>query len=185
MRSVHQRFELLRRAQARVHTAWLHRPVPVEGGDFVHAVGRQARAVCGGVEGRQPERVHAEIGEGPRFDVSGHAREVTAHPVGPLGRVGQGRRIVAGVAVDEAVGHQHVDQRVVPHEVRARPAPEGQQKVLGHHAIIGAPFEVQRVLAVGQAGKVERPRPCGRIPRGSGQGGRRARRARARGAGMP
>ena len=65
VRGVHQRFELLRRAQARVHTARLHRPVAVEGGDFVHAVGRQARAVCGGVEGRQPERVHAEIGEGP------------------------------------------------------------------------------------------------------------------------
>ena len=62
----------------------------MEGGDFVHAVGRQARAVCGGVEGRQPERVHAEIGEGPRFDVSGHAREVTAHPVGPWAALGKG-----------------------------------------------------------------------------------------------
>ena len=185
MRGVHQRFELLWCAQARVHTAWLHRPVSVEGGDLVHAVGRQARAVCGGVEGRQPERVHAKIGEGPCFDVGGHAREVTAHPVCPLGRIGQGCRVVAGVAVDEAVGHQHVDQRVVPHEVRARSAPEGQQKVLGHHAIIGAPFEVQRVLPIGQAGKVERPRPRGRVPRRSGQGGRRARRARARGAGMP
>ena len=174
VRSVHQRFELIRRAQARVHTARLHRPVAVEGGDFVHAVGRQARAVCGGVEGREPERVHAEIGEGPCFDVSGHASEVTTHPVGPLGRVRQGRRIVAGVAVDETVGHQHVDQRVVPDEVGARPAPEGQQKVLGHHAVVGASFEVQRVLAVGQAGKVERPRPRARVPRGSGQGGRRA-----------
>ena len=185
VRSVHQRFELLWRAQARVHATRLHRPVPVEGGDFVHAVGRQARAVCGGVEGRQPERVHAEIGEGPRFDVSGHAREVTAHPVGPLGRVGQGCRVVAGVAVDEAVGHQHVDQRVVPHKVGARPAPEGQEQILSHHAIIGASFEVQRVLAVCEAGEVERPRPRGRVPCRSGQGGRRARRARARGAGMP
>ena len=185
VRGVHQRFELLRRAQARVHTARLHRPVAVEGGDLVHAVGRQARAVCGGVEGREPERVHAEIGEGPCFDVSGHASEVTAHPVGPLGRVGQGRRIVAGVAVDEPVGHQHVDQRVVPDEVGARPAPEGQQEVLGHHAVIGAPFEVERVLPVGQTGQIERPRPRGRVPCRSGQGGRRARRARARGAGMP
>ena len=185
VRSVHQRLELLWCAQAWVHTAWLHRPIPVEGGDLVHAVGRQARAVCGGVEGRQPKRVHAKIGEGPRFDVSGYACEVTAHPISPLGRVGQRRRIVAGVAVDEAVGHQHVDQRVVPHEVGTCPAPEGQQKVLGHHTVIGASFEVQRVLPIGQAGKVERPRPRGRVPCRSGKGSRRARWARARGAGMP
>ena len=174
VRSVHQRFELLWGAQARVHTAWLHRPVTVEGGDFVHAVGRQARAVRSGVEGRQPKRVYTEVGEGPCFDVSGHACEITSHPVRPLGRVGQGCWVVAGVAVDEPVGHQHVDQRVVPDEVGARPAPEGQQEIFGHHAILGASFEVQRVLAVGQAGEVQRPRPRGRVPRGSGQGGRRA-----------
>ena len=185
VRSVHQRFKLLWCAQARVHAAWLHRPVPVEGGDFVYAVGRETRAVCGGVEGRQPKRIHAEIGEGPRFDVSGHAREVSTHPVGPLGRVGQGRRIVAGVAVDEPVGHEHVDQRVVPDEVGARPAPKGQQKIFGHHAVLGASFEVQRVLPIRQAGEVERPRPRGRVPCRTGQSGRRARRARARGAGMP
>ena len=44
---------------------------------------------------------------------------------------------------------------------------------------------MQRVLPIGQTGKVERPRPRGRVPCRSGQGGRRARWARARGASMP
>ncbi len=185
MRGINQCFELLRRAQAWVYAAGLHRPIPVVGGDFVHAVGRQACAVCGGVEGRQPEGVHAKIGEGARFDVRGHACEITAHPVGPLGRVGQGGGVVADVPVDEAVGHQHVDQRIVPDEVCALPAPEGQQEVVGDHAVVGHPFEVKRVLTVRKTGKVERPRPRGRVPYGSAQGGWGARRARAGGASMP
>ena len=185
VRSIHQRLKLLRRTQAWVHAAWFHRPVAVVGRHFVHAVSRKARTVCGGVEGRQPERVHAHVGEGSRLDVGGHAGEIATHPIGPLGRFRQGRRVVAGVAVDETVGHQHVDQRIVPDEVRALPAPEGQQEVVRHRAVHGRSFEVQGVLSVRHASEVERPRPRRRVPHGSTQSGRRARRPRARGASMP
>ncbi len=124
----HKRLQLGISAQPRIHRPRLYWPVAVVSRHLMLSVAGEFGSIGGGVERRQPERVHTEIVEVARLDHLGDAGEVSTLPISSLGSVGAGW-VVGGVPIDEAVGHQHVDERIFPDEIGLLTNPEWHQQL--------------------------------------------------------
>ncbi len=141
MGDVDQLLQLGLGADARLDRVEVLGPVAVVAGVLV-AIGAGAAAV-GVVERRgQPQRVHAQAGEVAVLDLLAHAREITALVVG--GRLEADRRVVARVAVGEAIDHDEVHDRVAPVD-------RGGLRTL---IAVGAQHRVHAAVAVGRAARV-------------------------------
>ena len=166
--ALHEPIELGLARDARVELARRDRPVAVVARVRVAVVAAElAFGVL--VEGREPERVHAE-----RLDVAGldglsQARERTARAIGGLGRWRERTRIAA-----EAIEDDLVDDRVarVP---GVRLDPDGGDGLVGLDASSVAGTDRKRVLSTLQTGGLESERARLRVG-----GGDRKRDALAR-----
>ena len=156
------------RPQSRFNPAGFDGPIAVEGRHIVHAIRCFPRPGCSRVERGEPEGIDAEVREIARFNHLRHAGKIAALPVRPLGST-RADAVVAGVAVDETIGHDHVDQGVIPDELSVRAGPKRDQEVVGRMALGIEPFDLQRVLSVLKAGQWKRPRRGDVVPRRASQ----------------
>ena len=139
--------EFVVRAQARFNAPSFRGPVPVEGRDVVHAIGCFTRSLRSGVEGCKPKRIDAQICKITGFNHARHACKVAALPVRTGGRSG-GVPVVAFVPVDETIGHDHVNQGVLPNKRCVRSEPKGNQQVVRLMPVRVETFDLQGVLSV-------------------------------------
>ena len=108
-------------AEARIDLARLDRPVAVVAGDLVDAVGGRGTRRCGLVwkgvsqSARTPSWSSAPRGD----DLAGRPRDRRSGSRRAGRRSASGATSLLGVAVLEAIGHRHVDERVVPVEALA------------------------------------------------------------------
>ena len=171
------------RPQSRFNPTCLDGPIAVEGRHIVHTVRCFARPGRSRVERGEPEGIDAEVGKVARLNHLRDAGKISTLPVRPLGSTRAGT-VVTGVAVDKTVGHDHVNQGVLPDEISVRPGPERDQEVVGRMSVGVKSFDLHRVLPVLKAG--QRKRPCRRhvVPRGASQRGGNTVVKRTGGAGM-
>ena len=154
--------------QSRFNPTGFDGPIAVEGRHIVHAVRCFARPGRSRVERGEPEGIDAEVSEIARLNHLRHAGKIAALPVRSMGGTRAGA-VVAGVAVDETVGHDHVDQGVVPNELGVRAGPKRNQEVVGRVSFSIEAFDLERVLPVLKVGQWKRP--CRRqvVPRCASQ----------------
>ena len=138
------------RPQSRFNPTCLDGPIAVEGRHIVHTVRCFARPGRSRVERGEPEGIDAEVGKVARLNHLRDAGKIAALPVGPLGSTRAGA-VVAGVAVDETVGHDHVDKGVVPDELSVRAGPKRNQEVVSRMALGIESFDFERVLSIRKA----------------------------------
>ena len=144
------------RAQSRFNPAGFDGPITVEGRHIVHTVRCFARPGRRRVKRGEPEGIDAEVGKVARLNHLRDAGKIAALPVGPLGSTRAGA-VVAGVAVDETVGHDHVDKGVVPDELSVRAGPKRNQEVVSRMALGIESFDFERVLSIRKAGQWKCP----------------------------
>ena len=81
------------------------------------------------IERRKPERSDPQVIEITGFNHVGDSSKIASLPISPLSSP-HSDLIVRDVSIDEAVGHDHVDERILPFKLSTRARPERYEEIV-------------------------------------------------------
>ena len=106
-----------------LNASWLGWPISMESRNIVHTICSLSCSFSSSIEWRQPKRSNTQFIEITRFNHLGDTSEVTTLPISPLCCTNHGL-IVGCIAIDKSVGHDHVDECILPFKISTRPSPK-------------------------------------------------------------
>ena len=139
----------------------------MESRNVVYTICSFTRSIGCSIEWRKPKCSNTQVIEITRFNHLRDTCKVTALPISPLCSSNHGL-IVRGVSIHKTVGHDHVDESILPNEISRRSCPEWNKQVIGRISVNIKTLDFQRMFPIFQSTDIVGPSALLGIPNGAG-----------------